>query len=469
MKIFRKPLLIFLLGIFFTGPFLVFAQVQAQEAAEGGAGETVQAELPEETPRDPPVEEAPLAGEIEQTIEHSIEQTIEQTVEADVHPLGFFPRLGIAFLVLIIQAVLIRLVWALFRRLNEKSTTWGMAHIKPLTFRKLKLLNTKQIIEVILFVLKILKYVVTAFQLYITLPIIFSLFSATEDIARTLFGYILTPLRDIFFGTIAYIPKLITIIIILLVTRYVIRALKFFSVQIEKEKLVFPGFYADWAKPTFNILRVLLYAFTAAIIYPYLPGSDSKFFQGISVFIGVIFSLGSSSAIGNLVAGMVITYMRPFKIGDFIKIKDLTGTVVEKSPFVVRIMNKKNEYITFPNVTVLTSEIINYNTSADNDEGLIMHAAVTMGYTVPWPKVHEILIAAAKKTSRTEKSPKPYVLQTALDDFYARYEINVFTKQINELPGIYSELYANIQDGFNEAGISLIAPHYGILNNAGNE
>jgi small-conductance mechanosensitive channel len=434
----------------------------AQEAGredEAPAQETgISADTPEaaltggEEPEDAP----PAKGE-------SAVEEIESAASGEAKALGFLPSLGIAFAVVIIQAVLIRLMWALVKWISAKTAAWTAAHIKPLMVKRLKLLDTKQISDAIQFSLTILKWLVTAFQLYITIPIVLGLFPATKDYASTLFGYILTPLWNILINTIEYIPKLITINIILLVTKYVLRALKFFANHIEKGRLVIHGFYPDWAQPTFNILRVLLYAFTVAIIYPYLPGSDSKFFQGISVFVGLIFSLGSSSAIGNLVAGMVITYMRPFKVGDFIKIKEVTGTVVEKSPFVVRILSKKNEYITFPNLTVLTSEIINYNTSADKDRGLIVHAGMTMGYAVPWPRVHEILLAAADKTSRTEKDPKPFVLQTSLDDFYCSYEINVYTKEVNELPGIYSELYQNIQDGFREAGIDLTAPHYEVF------
>ncbi|GHV88405.1 hypothetical protein AGMMS50267_07650 [Spirochaetia bacterium] len=160
---------------------------------------------------------------------------------------------------------------------------------------------------------------------------------------------------------------------------------------------------------------------------------------------------------------MVITYMRPFKIGDRIKFQDITGFVVEKSLIVIRIKTHKNEYVTFPNMMVLNSSIVNYNTSSDDDEeGLILYADVTMGYSVPWKQVHEILIAAALKTTGIEKTPKPFVLQTSLDDFYAKYQINAYTKDVNKVPRIYSELYENLQNGFNGAGIDLTAPAYQI-------
>ncbi|MDR1948904.1 MAG: mechanosensitive ion channel family protein [Spirochaetaceae bacterium] len=388
---------------------------------------------------------------------------LEDAVAEQSEGISFLGKLGIALAIVVGQAILIWLVWQLFKWFAKKISVLGSQKIKPLTIKKFRLLTTKQIINIIQFFLRILKYIITAFQLFITIPIVFSLFPQTEDVASTLFSYILNPLKNIFFGTIGYIPNLITIVIILTVTRYVLRGLKFFAFQIEREKLVIPGFYADWAQPTLNILRVILYAFTIAIIYPYLPGSGSPIFQGVSVFVGIIFSLGSTSAIGNLIAGLVITYMRPFKIGDRIQIKDITGFVVEKSPIVIRIKTHKNEYVTFPNMMILNSSIINYNTSSDEDEeGLVLHADITFGYSTPWQTVQAILIEAALKTIHVLKSPKPFVLQTAMNDFYANYQINFYTKEVNKVPAIYSNLYQNIQNGFHAAGLDMTAAHYRI-------
>jgi small-conductance mechanosensitive channel len=189
-------------------------------------------------------------------------------------------------------------------------------------------MDTKQILNMLFTVLKIVKYVFTAFQLFLTIPIVFTLFPLTKNLSDKLFGYILNPLKNIAMGILNYIPNIFTVAIVVIITRYVIQTLRFFTRRIEKEKLVIPGFYSDWARPTFNILRILLYAFMVAIIYPYLPGADSDAFQGVSVFVGIIVSLGSSSAIGNMVAGMVITYMRPFKIGDRVQLNDIVGFVV---------------------------------------------------------------------------------------------------------------------------------------------
>lgn len=374
---------------------------------------------------------------------------------------GVINRLGIAAGVVIVQGFLIWGIWIFFRRFTEKMRGYGEKKFKPVVIKKFNLLGTAQIINGCSFLLRILKYTVTVFQLFITVPIIFSLFQVTKDLATTLFHYILTPIKNIALATLNFIPDLITIAIIIFIMRYILRTLNYFAKGLEKGKLKLTGFYPEWARPTYNILRVLVYAFTVAVVYPYLPGSQSAIFKGVSVFVGVIFSLGSSSAISNLVAGLVITYMRPFKIGDRIKLGDVVGFVIEKSPIVIRLRTHKNEYVTFPNVMVLNSITTNYTTSQETDEeGLILHADVTMNYKVPWPQVHEILLAAAKKTSNTEKTPKPFVLQQALDDYYCRYEINVYTKAVSKIPSIYSELYQNLQDGFNEAGIDLTAPAY---------
>ena len=372
---------------------------------------------------------------------------------------GFAGKLGIAAGIVVGQILLIILVWFVFKKISIKVKTGAGNKIKPLKIKKYQILSLKQIEKVILFFLNILKYLITVFQLFITVPIVFSLFPATEKIASAIFSHILDPVKLILDSLIRNIPNFITIIVILTIVKYVLRALNFFAKQLAEEKIKLPGFYADWAWPTFNLLRVLLYAFTVAIVFPYLPGSDSRIFQGVSVFVGIIFSLGSSSAIGNLVAGLVITYMRPFKIGDRIKIKDITGYVIEKSPFIVRLKNIKNENITFPNLTVLNSDVINYNTLG-TEEGLILHADVTMGYEVPWRDVYDILIRAALKTPHIEEYPKPFVLQTGFEDFYASYEINVHTKEINKVALIYSLLYQNIQDEFKNAGISLYVPHH---------
>ena len=389
---------------------------------------------------------------------------IDDTPGEPEYKLGFYQRLVIAVGIIILLIFLIWLTWFLFKKLENKLEHPTDIKIKPLVIKKFTVLTTKQVVEIITNILRILKYVITAILLFLSLPIVFSLFAATREFASFLISHILDPLKDIGLNILLYIPNLIKIIIFILITHYVLKGVKFFVIKIEKGKLVIPHFYTEWAAPTYRILQVLLWAFTVALIYPYLPGSDSRAFQGVSVFLGIIFSIGSTSAIGNLVAGLVITYMRPFKIGDRVQIKEITGFVVEKNLMVVRVKTHKNEYVTFPNIMILNSNIINYNTSSDEDEeGLIIFAEVTFGYSTPWQTVHDILINAALSTEQVLKKPKPFVLQTKLDDFYACYQINCYTKDVSKIPLIYTLLYENIQNGFKESGLDMTSAHYRVI------
>jgi len=274
-----------------------------------------------------------------------------------------------------------------------------------------------------------------------------------------LFGYVLMPFKTIFSGIIGFIPNLITIVVIILVFRYLIKGLRFLTEEIDKGRLTFKGFYPDWAYPTFNIVKILLYAFIFIVIYHYLPGNESPVFRGVSVFVGIIFTLGSSSLIGNVVSGLVLTYMRPFKVGDRIKIGDLTGDVMEKTPFVTRIRTPKNEEVTIPNSSIMSAQTFNYSQSA-RTYGLILHTTAGLGYDTPWRKVHELLLEAAKRTPDVLENPRPFILQTALNDFYVNYQLNVYVADAGKMAQIYSDMHQNIQDVFNEAGIELMSPHY---------
>ena len=369
-------------------------------------------------------------------------------------------EIGLALLVIIVQILLIKGINFIFRaKINvflwDKRGVW----FKGVTFRKQEIINQNRETSAIIFIVKLFRYAIIAILLYISIPILFSIFPPTQRLAEVLFGYILSPLKTIGKSVLSYTPEFITILVILTITRYLLKFIKFIFQEIETEKITIPGFFPDWAKPSYSIIKVLILAFMFIVIFPYLPGSDSAVFKGVSVFIGVVFSLGSTSIIGNMVAGLVITYMRPFKIGDRIKIGEVTGNVVEKTAFVTRVRTPKKEFITIPNSNILSSNVINYSNSKIQG-GLVVHTTVTIGYDVPWRQVHQILVNAAKKTSNLNLDIAPFVLQTSLDDFYVSYQLNAHTNEPDKQPGIYSELHQNIQDGFNEAGIEILSPHY---------
>jgi len=368
-------------------------------------------------------------------------------------------RIGYLVLVLLIFFICIKFMNKGFTLLNILILRKGKKYITGVKFKNYEFLSIEREEQLIRWLMTTGKWITIIIVLYLMLPVVFSIFPTTKGIASTLIGYVLNPLTKFGMALVGYIPELITIFVIMLVTSYFVQFLKFVSSEIETGKLQVPGFYPDWAAPTFNIVRIIVYAFSFIVIFPYLPGSDSKIFQGVSVFLGVLFSLGSSSAIGNLIAGLVITYMRPFKIGDRVKIGDTVGDVLEKSMLVTRVRTIKNEDITIPNSTILNGTTINYSSSA-KELGLILHASVTIGYDVPWRQVHELLINAALKIDNVKQEPKPFVLQTSLDDFYVSYQINLYTDTPGIGAKIYSQLYCNIQDLFNEAGVEILSPHY---------
>jgi small-conductance mechanosensitive channel len=263
----------------------------------------------------------------------------------------------------------------------------------------------------------------------------------------------------ILLGFIGFIPELFMILVVIFITYYITKGINFISLEVERETLSIPGFYPEWAKPTFNLFKIIVMAFAFIVIFNYLPFSDSPAFQGVSVFLGLLISLGSSSAISNIIAGLVIIYMRAFKLGDRVKIGDTTGDVIEKTMLVTRLRTIKNEEVTIPNASILAGKTINYSVES-NGPGLILHSTVTIGYDVPWRKVHELLISAAMKTDMILKAPSPFVLQTSLDDFYVSYQINAYTTTPQKAAVIYSELHSFIQDAFSEAGVEIMSPHY---------
>ncbi len=362
-------------------------------------------------------------------------------------------------LVLAGQYLLFWLTGWLFRKLKVRIQKLKDTRLKPISIQNYELLDTQRQVNLLIFLSNLLRYVIMLLQLLITVPLLFAIFPQTKGLAYQIFSYIWNPIKNILVGIVDYIPNLFAILIICFAVKYLVRLVHYLSREVEAGRLKFGGFYPDWAMPTYHIIRFLLYAFMIAMIYPYLPGAKNGVFQGISVFVGLIVSLGSSTVIGNVIAGLVITYMRPFKLGDRIQLNDTTGNVIEKTPLVTRIKTPKNEVVTIPNSFIMSSHTVNYSASA-REYGLIIHSEVTIGYDVPWRQVHQLLIEAALNTPGVIDDPRPFVLETSLSDWYPVYQINAYIREADKLAQIYSDLHQNIQDRFNEAGVEIMSPHY---------
>jgi small-conductance mechanosensitive channel len=368
-------------------------------------------------------------------------------------------KIGLALLVLVFMGVLIFYIFKLFNWSEALIRQNKGDKFKGFNIKNYTLLDTQKQINVFVSINSFLKWIIILLFIYLALPILFGFFPWTKNFAETLIGYIINPLKKMGRGVWAYLPNLFTVLTVVFVFRYILKGVFYLKTEIQRGNLKISGFYPDWANPTYQILKVLLYAFMFVLIFPYLPGSNSPIFQGVSVFLGVLFTFGSSGSLSNIIAGLVLTYMRLFKIGDRVKIGDVTGDIIEKSLLVTRIRTTKNEIISIPNSTVMSSHTINYS-SDTVDNGLILHTTITLGYDVPWKKVHQTLIDAAGRTEFLLKTPTPFVLQTSLDDFYVSYQINAYTKEANKQAKIYSDLHANIQDCCNENDIEILSPHY---------
>ena len=364
-----------------------------------------------------------------------------------------------ALLATVIFMVSIKLLLWLLRKLNAVIESRYKARIHALHIQSLEFIRAEKILAALKGAVKFIRLFLIFLLLYFFLDVVLSLFPWTRLLAANLLAYALVPLRVMGNGFLKYVPNLIFIVIFVIIMRYVLKAIQMFFSAIESETIKFAGFDKDWAKPTYKAVRLVMIVFAAVVIYPHVPGSDTPAFKGISIFIGVMFSLGSSSAISNIIAGYTMTYRRAFKLGDRIKVDDITGDVTEMRLLVTHLRTIKNEEIIIPNSKILNSEVVNYNTFA-RERGLILHTIAGIGYEVPWRQVEAMMKMAAERTPGLLREPEPFVLQKALGDFAVTYELNVYVDDPHGMAQIYSELHKNILDAFNEYGVQIMTPAY---------
>lgn len=396
-----------------------------------------------------------IAQEYARTIRHALTTSLEQTSTRALLIDGAFALLDIVILIAFLVAF-----HKFFPKLYGKLQAWRGTYIPPIKIQRVEVLSAHQIASALISLAKGLRVAATLFLLYVFVTTVLGIFPWTRGISAQLFDAVLTTLKAIGLAFATYVPDVVSIIVIIFVTRYIIKLIAMVFTGIERGAIAFTGFHRDWAQPTYKIVRFLVIVFAAIAIFPYIPGSQSEGFRGISVFLGILLSFGSAGAISNIIAGVVLTYMHPFRDGDRVKIADTIGDVMERTLLVTRIRTIKNVDISIPNSMVLSSHLINFSSVA-KEQGLILHTSVTIGYDAPWRTVHELLISAAQATTHILAKPEPFVLQTSLDDFYVTYEINAYTDQPNKMATIYAELHQNIQDKFNEAGVEIMSPHYG--------
>jgi small-conductance mechanosensitive channel len=352
---------------------------------------------------------------------------------------------------------------------------WGMSRLYPRLYaaierlrrskrasvriQKLELLSADRLSIVLMRIARLSRAALTLLAFYIYIPLVLSFFPWTAPYAEPVVEWAVTPFVSAWVAFLGYLPSLFWLAAIIVITRWGLQLIKSVFTAIREGTITVEGFYPDWADPTYKIVTVLVFAFALVVAFPYLPGSSSDAFKGVSLFLGVLFSLGSSSAVANVVAGVVLTYTRAFKVGDYIRLGVHTGRVIERTLLVTRLRTPKEVEVTIPNASVLAGDVQNFTVNA-LDTGLVLHTEVTIGYDAPWRTVHELLIAAATRTPDIVQDPPPFVHQTALGDFSVKYELNAYTRKPEQMPAIFSQLHAEIQDAFARAGMEIMSPIY---------
>ena len=357
------------------------------------------------------------------------------------------------------MVIVLWLASRILRRLRSALDRRYRARISDLQFHSFEIVRAEQLWHGLHRAINGLAVVVGLVVVYVYLNYVLLLFPWTRGLGQSLIAMMLRPLATLGAGAVRYLPDLVFLAVLALVTRWLLKLVKLFFHRVADRSVTWAGFDPEWALPTERILRLLLIAFALVIAYPYIPGSGSEAFKGISLMLGLVFSLGSSSVIGNLIAGQSLAFRRAFRVGDRVKIGEHIGEVTEIRLLTTFLRSPKNERVVIPNSLILNGDVVNF-TALARESGLILHTIVGIGYETPWRQVEAMLLEAAARTPGLLKEPTPFVLQKALGGFAVDYEINAYCDDTRGLLLLYTALHRNILDVFNEYGVQIMTPAY---------
>lgn len=279
----------------------------------------------------------------------------------------------------------------------------------------------------------------------------------TRGFARQMLGYVMAPLQTVGQGLLGAVPDLIFLAVLYLMTRFALVLMRQSFKAVETGRLTIPGFDRDWAQPTYKLLRLVVVVLALVVGYPYIPGSGSAAFQGITLFLGIVASLGSSSAIANIIAGYLLIYRRAFKVGDLVLLAGNLGQISAMRLQATHLRTIKNEEVTIPNSAVMAKEVVNYSALCGSS-GLILHTKVVVGYETPWRQVEAMLLDAARRTSGLMTQPAPFVRELKLGNAGVTYELNAYCNNPRAVASLYAEILRNVLDVLDENGIDPVTP-----------
>jgi small-conductance mechanosensitive channel len=295
--------------------------------------------------------------------------------------------------------------------------------------------------------------------LYGVVSSVLELFPYTRPWGESLNGFLLTTVRNLALGAADAMPGLFTVVVILFVARLLARLIRIWFQAIEQGRVIARWVYPETAQPTRRILTTLVWVFAIIVAYPYMPGSETDAFKGVSVFLGLMLTLGSSGLVNQIVSGFTVTYSRALRLGDYVRIGDVEGTVIHLGVLSTKIKTLQLEEVTIPNAVVAAQMTTDYSRFAEK-EGVFTSTSVTIGYDTPWRQVHSLLLLAATRTPGLRREPAPRVFQASLEDFYVKYTLWVSLERQESRIITFDTLHANIQDLFNEYGVQIMSPNY---------
>jgi small-conductance mechanosensitive channel len=396
--------------------------------------------------------------ELAQAHRRRIQQAVADYRDART-PAALRRSAGATLLATILFALGVALIIWLWRRLDAFLTRRLQARIQSVGIQSFEVMRADKIWAALRRGLAGLRTLIFLAAGLVYLGYVLAKWPWTHGLSRNIVEFAVHPLEIIANGIVANIPSLVFLIVLFYATRLTLRVIRLFFEAVERGTVTLSRFDPEWAPPTYKIIRIAVVAFAIIVAYPYIPGSQSEAFKGVSIFIGIVFSLGSSTAISNIIAGYMMTYRRAFKVGDRIKIGDTIGDVIETRLQVTHLRSFKNEEIVIPNSQILSADVMNFSSLA-RQQGLILHTEVGIGYETPWRQVEAMLIAAAERTPGVNGEPRPFVMLKKLGDFAVTYEVNAYSHDVKAMNATYTSLHRNILDVFNEYGVQIMTPAY---------
>lgn len=294
---------------------------------------------------------------------------------------------------------------------------------------------------------------------YLWLSWAFSLFPWTRVWSESLGDWSLGVIRHLSLSIVASLPGLMIVVLIFLLTWLIIRLVKVVLDRVAAGRIQVPGIHPETVSATRRLISVVIWLFALSAAYPFLPGANSLAFKGISVFFGLMLTLGSTGVMTHAMSGLVLIYSRALRKGDWIRLADNEGQVSEIGVLATKILTRENYIVTVPNAVVVSGKIINLSAESA-DGGVNLTTSVTIGYDTPWRQVHALLELAARRTPGIDQQIAPVVRKLGLLDWYTSYELQVRLLPTTKLPDGRNALHSSIIDVFNEFGVQIMSPNF---------